>query len=123
MAMKSTPVTFNSVLLGGPEVLQHLSILVVRVGRAEGEDLRAVRARLHPARRVAGHADGVQLAELDDVVAGLDAGAARDDDVDLLLLPVLVAEGEAEVGGELEVAASGVRDAKRFGRPGGRRVS
>ncbi len=57
------------------------------------------------------HPHGLERAELDDLVLDAQARAAREDDVDLLLLLVAVAEGGPEVGREAEVADAGALQA------------
>src|SRR5205823_6066575 len=74
------------------------------------------RAGLDSPHRVLVEADRVPLAELDDLVLDLDARRPADDDVDLLLALVLVAERDAEPGRERDQA-----QAERLaadGRPG-----
>src|ERR687895_559811 len=56
------------------------------------------------------------------LVAELDAGAAAEHDVDLLLLGVQVAEGHAEVRRELEVAHPGPLEAERLAGEAGLHV-
>src|SRR5262249_53157138 len=97
-----------------PPPLEHLGVLVLRVGRAEGEHLGAVGAALHAAGEAGADAHGVPGAELEDVVLELDPGVAVDDDVDLLLLGVAVAEGDAVARRDLEVAQARVLELQRL---------
>ena len=86
------------------------------VARAEGEVLAPVRAALHVAHRVLVEADRVPLLELDDLVVDLHAGGAFDDDVDLFLARVFVAEGDPKPRREREQAqAEGLALDRRAG--------
>src|SRR5688572_8209798 len=69
-----------------PEVAEHLRVLVLGVGGADRQQLDAFRAGLDAAGGRPRHAHGVPLRELDDLVLELHPPAARDHDVDLLLL-------------------------------------
>ena len=62
---------------------------------------------------VARNPHGVELAELEHVVADLDPRAAADHDVDLLLVLVAVAERDAEARREPEVGQAGAFEAQR----------
>src|SRR5439155_463775 len=65
-------------------------------------------ARLESTDRVAMQTHRVPLLELTDLVLDLDPGAAVDEDVDLLLLLVLVPEGDPEPRRHPEIAEPGV---------------
>src|SRR3954453_4857734 len=97
------------------EVRHHLGVAVLVAGRAEGDQLHAIRAGLDPALDLRRHPQGVPLAQLDDlVVAELAARAAAQHDVDLLLLTVAMAERHAKSGGQAEEAeARGLQPQRR----------
>src|SRR5581483_7119729 len=86
-----------------PPAGRHLGVLRVVAG-AEGEVLAALGAGLHVPHGFLAEADRVPLLQLDDLVVDLHAGRAADDDVDLLLVGVLVAERDPEARLEREQA-------------------
>ena len=86
-----------------PPAGRHLGLRRIVAG-AEGQVLDPVGPGLHLAHRALREADRVPLGEFDDLVLDLDAGGAADDDVDLLLGLVLVAERDPEPGLEREEA-------------------
>ena len=101
--MSAAPLRVLVAAESDPPVGNHLG--VARIGaRAEGEVLDAVRACLDGPHRVLRDPDRVPLAELHDLVLDLDPRRALDDDVDLFLVRVLVAEGHSEVRVELHMA-------------------
>src|SRR4051794_14968587 len=101
MPSSSDPWDGRTLLL--PPARRHLRFVRILAG-AEREVLEPVRACLEVPHRALRDADRVPLRELDDLVLDLDPAGAADDDVDLLLGLVLVAEGDAEAGREREQA-------------------
>src|SRR5687767_5492294 len=89
--------------LVGPPALFQLRVARV-VARSEREVLRSLGSGLHVAHGALADSHGVPLLQVEDLVVELDAGAARDEDVDLLLRRVPVSEGNPEVRLELHVA-------------------
>src|SRR4051812_7720759 len=102
-----------------PPVARALDVLarrVAEVGRADDEDLEALRPGLVAAPRTGRDAHRVPLLELDDLVVELHPPAAAHDDVDLLLLVVRMAVREAVAGRDALVAQAGLLELERLGR-------
>src|SRR3954469_520637 len=88
-------------LLASPPVALAVDVVArscTEVGRAEDEELEAVRPRLVATPRTRRYAHCIPLCELDDLVVELHPPAAAHDDVHLLLLLVAVAVREPIVG-------------------------
>jgi len=83
-----------------PPAGNHLGILRLGLGGAEGEEREPVGPGLEGADRILADADSVPFVQLVDVVVQLHASGARDDDVDLFLLVVVVPVGKPGVGRE-----------------------
>src|SRR5215218_3171694 len=96
--------------------LDVLAWVLAEIWGADDEDLQALRAGLIPPPGAGGDADRVPLRELDDLVVQLHPAAAAQDEVDLLLLPVGVAVGEAVVGWDALIAEAGVLQLEGLGR-------
>ncbi len=106
-----------------PPTWYQLSVVPVGLRRAEGDQRQAVGARLEASDRVLGDADSIPRTDVADLVVQLHAARAVDDDVNLLLLAMPVAEGGPEVRreslvAEAEVAALERVPAKRASRSG-----
>src|SRR2546426_6178945 len=71
-----------------PPILDHLRVAGTRVRSANQQELGTLVARFEASHRVAVHPHGVPLLEVVDLLLDLDARAAIDEDVDLLLLLV-----------------------------------
>src|SRR5436190_5792519 len=93
--------------LVAPPILDQLGVAGAGVGCPDRDELRAVVAGFEAPDRVAVEPDGVPLLQLPDLVLDLDARAAADENVDLLLLLVAVPPGDAEARRQPEVAHAG----------------
>src|SRR5215208_4648068 len=89
---------------------------LAEVGRADDEDLKALRPRLVASPRTGRDAHRVPLLELDDLVVELHPPAPAQDHVHLLLLPVRVAVRKATAGRDALVAQAGSLELERLGR-------
>src|SRR4029077_13997103 len=90
--------------------------IVAEIGRADDEDLKAVRPSLVASPRTGRDAHRVPLLELDDLVIELHPPAAAHDHVDLLLRLVRVAVRKAIAGRDALVAQAGLVELERPGR-------
>src|SRR5437762_9599948 len=89
---------------------------LAEVGRADDDDLEALRPGLVASPRTGRDAHGVPLLELDDLVVELHPPAPAQDHVHLLLLLVRVAVRKAIAGRDALVAQAGLLDFERIGR-------
>src|SRR5712691_3066616 len=86
------------------------------IGRADDEDLEALRPGLVASPRTGRDAHGVPFLELDDFVVDLHPPAPVQDHVHLLLLLVRVAVRKAIAGRDALVAQAGFLELERVGR-------
>jgi hypothetical protein len=93
-----------------------LARILAEVGRAEDEDLQAIRPGLVASPRPGWDPDRVPLRELDDLVVELHPPAPAHDDVYLLLLHVRVAVRKPIAGRDALVAQGGLLELERLGR-------
>src|SRR5438034_6529565 len=84
--------------LVAPPILNHLGVARPRVRCADRDELRSLVTGLEAPDGVFVDAHGVPLLEVPDLVLELDPRAAVDEHVHLLLVLVLVREGDAEAG-------------------------
>src|SRR5437773_2764001 len=89
---------------------------LAEVGRADDEDLEALRSGLVASPRTGRDAHRVPLLELDDLVVELHPPAPARDHVDLLLLLVRVAVRKAIAGRDALVAQARFLELERLGR-------
>src|SRR5438128_5163612 len=89
---------------------------LARVGRADDEDLEALRSGLVASPRTGRDAHRVPLLEFDDLVVELHPPAPARDHVDLLLLLVRVAVRKAIAGRDALVAQARLLELERLGR-------
>src|SRR5918993_2000448 len=89
---------------------------LAEIGRADDEDLEALRSCLVASPRTGRDAHRVPFLELDDLVVDLHPPAPADDHVHLLLLLVRVAVRKAIAGWDALVAQAGVFELERLGR-------
>src|ERR1700749_2991994 len=109
----------GGVTLVSPPVALALDVFtrsVAEIGRADDEDLEALRSGLIASPRTRRDADRVPFLQVDDLVVDLHTPAAVKDHVDLLLLMVRVAVGKAIAGRDALVAQAGFLQLKRLGR-------
>src|SRR3954453_23260462 len=105
--------------LVSPPVAPALDVLaasVAEAGRADDDDLEALRPGLVAPPRTGRDAHRVPLLALDALVAELHPPAPAHDDVHLLLLLVRVAVRKAIAGGDALVAQAGSLELERIGR-------
>src|SRR2546421_9290199 len=88
--------------------------ILAEIGRADHEDLEALRPGLVASPRTGWDAHHVPLLDLDDLVVELHPPAPAHDHVHLLLLLVSVAVREAIVGRDALVAQAGLLEFKRL---------
>ena len=88
--------------------------ILAEIGRAEDEDLEALRPGLVASPRAGRDAHHVPLLDLDDLVVELHPPAPAHDHVHLLLLLVRVAEREAIAGRDALVAQAGLLKLERL---------
>src|SRR5918995_1481133 len=88
---------------------------LAEIGRADDEDLEALRSCLVASPRTGRDAHHVPLLELDDLVVELHAPVPAHDDVYLLLLLVRVAVRKAIAGWDALVAQAGLLEFERLG--------
>src|SRR5688572_29759444 len=103
--------------LASPPVALALDVVAGRlaeVGRADDDDLEALRPGFVAAPGTGRDAHNVPLLELDDLVVELHPPTPAHDHVHLLLLPVRVAVGKAIVGWNALVAQAGVLELERL---------
>src|SRR5439155_25911377 len=89
---------------------------LAEIGRADDDDLEALRPGLVASPRTGRDAHRVPLLELDDLVVELHPPAPAQDHVHLLLLLVRVAVRKAIAGRDALVAKAGLLDLERLGR-------
>src|SRR3954452_1449081 len=105
--------------LVGPPAAPALDVFARRlaeIGRADDEDLEALRPGLVAPPRPRRDAHRVPLLDLDDLVVELHPPAPAHDHVHLLLLEVRVAVREAIAGRDALVAQAGLLELERLGR-------
>src|SRR3954453_15613439 len=110
---------YRSAALVSPPVALTLDVFagsLAEVGRADDDDLEALRAGLVATPRTGRDPHRVPFLELDDLVVELHPPAPAQDHVDLLLLPVRVAVRKAIAGRYALVAQSGSLELERPGR-------
>src|SRR5437879_2230637 len=90
--------------------------ILAEIGRADDEDLEALRAGLVASPRAGRDAHRVPFFELDDLVVDLHLPAPAQDYVHLLLLHVSVAVWKAIAGRDALVAQGGFLELERLGR-------
>src|SRR5205807_2206019 len=89
---------------------------LAEIGRADDEDLEALRPGLVASPRTGRDAHRVPFLELDDLVVELHPPAPAQDHIHLLLLPVRVAVRKAIAGRDALVAQTGSLELERLGR-------
>jgi hypothetical protein len=89
---------------------------LAELGRAEDEDLEALRSGLVPSPCTGRNAHGVPLLDRDDLVVELHPPAPADDHEHLLLLLVRVAVREPVVGRDALIAQAGLLELERLAR-------
>src|SRR4051794_30523910 len=89
---------------------------LAEIGRADDQDLEALRPGLVASPRTGRDAHRVPFRELDDLVVDLHSAAPAQDHVHLLLLPVRVAVRKAIAGRDALVAQAGLLELERLGR-------
>src|SRR5919109_1383683 len=110
---------FAYLALVSPPVALALDVFargLAEIGRADDEDLEALRPGLIASPRTGRDAYRVPLLELDDLVVELHPPAPVHDHVHLLLLLVRVAVREAVAGRDALVAQPGFLELERLGR-------
>src|ERR671924_2307474 len=110
---------FAYLALVSPPVALALDVFargLAEIGRADDEDLEALRPGLIASPRTGRDAYRVPLLELDDLVVELHPPAPAHDHVHLLLLLVRVAVREAVAGRDALVAQPGFLELERLGR-------
>src|SRR6478609_1154314 len=90
--------------------------ILAEIGRADDEDLKALRPGLVASPRTGRDAHRVPFLELEDLVVELHPPASAHDHVHLLLLPVRVAVRKATAGRDALVAQAGSLELERHGR-------
>src|SRR5881397_3632105 len=110
---------FTYLALVSPPVALALDVFarsLAEIGRADDEDLEALRSGLVASPRTGRDAHRVPLLELDDLVVELHPPAPARDHVDLLLLLVRVAVRKAIAGRDALVAQARFLELERLGR-------
>src|SRR5919106_21923 len=110
---------FTYLALVSPPVALALDVFarsLAEIGRADDDDLEALRPGLVASPRTGRDAHRVPLLELDDVVVELHPPAPAQDHVHLLLLLVSVAVRKAIAGRDALVAQAGSLELERLGR-------
>src|SRR2546423_10027359 len=110
---------FTSLALVSPPVALALDVFarsLAEIGRADDEDLEALRPGLVASPRTRRDAHRVPFLELDDLVVDLHPPAPTNDHVHLLLLLVRVAVRKAIAGRDALVAQAGFLELERLGR-------
>src|SRR5215218_7765420 len=110
---------FRTALLVSPPVALAIDVFarsLAEIGRADDEDLEALRPGLVTSPRTGRDAHRVPLLELDDFVVDLHPAAPAQDHVHLLLLLVRVAVRKAIAGRDALVAQAGCLKLERLGR-------
>src|SRR5213595_3175049 len=111
--------TFTYLALVSPPVALAIDVFApspAEIGRADDEDLEAVRPGLVASPRTGRDAHRVPFIELDDLVVDLHPPAPAHDHVHLLLLLVRVAVRKAIPGRDALVAQAGLLEIERLGR-------
>src|SRR5690349_20777539 len=104
-------------MLVSPPVALALDVFarsVAKIGRADDEDLKALRSGLIASPHTWRDAHRVPFLQVDDLVVDLHPPAAVQDHVHLLLLVVRVAVGKAIAGRDALVAQAGFLQLKRL---------
>jgi hypothetical protein len=96
-----------------PPLLNHLGVARTGVRGAHDEELGTRVARFDAPHRVLVDPNGIPRLEVPDLVLDLHPRAAADEDVDLLLVLVLVAERQPESGRHSAIADTRVLEAQR----------
>src|SRR5665809_33898 len=110
---------FTYLALVSPPVALALDVSapsLAEIGRADDEDLKAVRPGLVASPCTGRDAHRVPLLELDDLVVELHPPAPAYDHVHLLLLLVRVAVRKAIAGRDALIAQAGLLELERLGR-------
>src|SRR5918999_2468782 len=110
---------FTYLALVSPPVALPLDVFarsLAEIGRADDEDLEALRPGLVASPRTGRDADRIPLLELDDLVVELHSPAPAQDHVHLLLPLVRVAVRKAIAGRDVLVAQAGLLELERLGR-------
>src|SRR3954451_12139564 len=110
---------FTYLVLVSPPVALALDVFarsLAEIGRADDDDLEAVRPGLVASPRTGRDAHRVPLLELDDLVVELHPPAPAQDHVHLLLLPVRVAVRKAIARRDALIAEAGSLELERHGR-------
>src|ERR671919_1127002 len=110
---------FTCLALVSPPVALALDVFarsLAEIGRADDDDLEALRPGLIASPRTGRDAHRVPLLELDDLVVELHPSAPAHDYIDLLLLLVRVAVREAIAGRDALIAEAGLLELERLGR-------
>src|SRR5437763_9810623 len=110
---------FSYLALVSPPVAPAIDVFarsLAEIGRADDEDLEALRPGLVAPPRAGRDAHRVPFLELDDLVVDLHTPAPAHDHVHLLLLLVRVAIRKAVAGRDALVAQAGFLELKRLGR-------
>src|SRR5829696_9166788 len=116
---RSIAATAPAWALVGPPVAPALDVFagsLAEIGRADDEDLEALRPGLVASPRIGRDAHRVALLELDDLVVELHPPAPAQDDVHLLLFLVRVAVRKAMAGRDALVAQARLLEFERLGR-------
>src|SRR5918999_2995975 len=111
--------TWSNTALVSPPIAPAMDVVarsVAEIGRADDEDLEALRPGLVASPCTGRDAHRVPLPELDDLVIELHPPAPAHDDVHLLLFLVCVAVRKAIVGRDALVAQAGLLEFERVGR-------
>src|SRR5918996_5302665 len=110
---------FTYLALVSPPVALAIDVfarILAEVGRADDEDLEALRPGLVASPHTGRDAHRVPFLELDDLVVDLHPPAPAYDDVHLLLLLVRVAVRKAIAGRDALIAQAGFLELERLGR-------
>src|SRR5919204_6517443 len=110
---------FTSLALVSPPIALALDVFarsLAEIGRADDDDLEAVRPGLVASPRTGRDAHRVPLLELDDLVVELHPPAPAHDHVHLLLPPVRVAVRKAIAGRDALIAQAGLLELERRSR-------
>src|SRR2546430_17360051 len=111
--------TFTYLALVSPPIALAIDVFarsLAEIGRADDEDLEALRPGRVAAPRTGRDAHRVPFLELDDLVVDLHPPAPAQDHVHLLLLLVRVAVRKAIAGRDALVAQAGFLELERLGR-------
>src|SRR5256885_12401560 len=110
---------FTYLALVSPPVALAIDVFarsLAEIGRADDEDLEALRPRLVASPRTGRDAHRVPFLELDDLIVDLHPPTPAHDHVHLLLLLVRVAVREAIAGRDALIAQAGFLELERCGR-------